>query len=61
MCVSGYISKKNMVGRSLSYFHFFSKISFIIFPDFNKKHNRCVVCPEAYNEKGSDSLDQLLN
>ena len=46
MCVSGYISKKIRVGRSLFKFLFYSKILFIFFPDFNKKHNRCIVCPK---------------
>ena len=41
MCVSGYISKK---------------IRVVIFPEFNKKHNKCIACPclpEVYNEKRS--------
>ena len=46
MCVSGYISKTVRVGRLLLNY-IFSKISFIILPDFNKKHNRCVVCSKG--------------
>ena len=39
-----------MVGRSL--LNFFSEILYIIFPDFNKKHNICVVCPKYILERG---------
>ena len=53
MCVSGYIFKKIGVGRSLLNY-FFSEIVLIIFPDFNKKHNRmrCIVCPKYTMKKG---------
>ena len=33
--------KKNRVGRSLFFFFFFF---FFYFPDFTKKHNKCVIC-----------------
>ena len=51
ICVFPVMSKKNRVGRSLLIF-FFSKILFIIFPDFNKKHSRCVVCPKYIIKRG---------
>ena len=46
--------QKNRVGRSLFIFIFF----IFIFPDFTKKHNRCVVfcLHEVYNEKVSFEL-----
>ena len=49
MCVSGYISKKIRVGRSLLIFFFF----FFISPDFTKKHNKCVVCMKYITKSGS--------
>ena len=51
MRVSEYIIKNIRVGRSLLNFYF-SKISFIIFPDVNKKHNRYVVCPKYIMKRG---------
>ena len=48
MGVSCYISKKNRVGRSLLIF-----FSFVFhFPDFTKKHNRCVVCTKYITKRG---------
>ena len=44
--------QKNRVGWSLLNFYFFSEILFIIFPDFNKKHNRCVVCSKYIMKRG---------
>ena len=38
--------------KKLGYFLFFSEILYIIFPDFNKKHNICVVCPKYLLERG---------
>ena len=52
MCVSGFVSKKIRVDRSLLNFYFFSKILFIIFPDLNKKHNRCIVYPKYIMKRG---------
>ena len=43
MCVSCYISKQIRVGRSLLIF---------FFPDFTKKHNRCVVCTKYITKRG---------
>ena len=37
MCVSGYISKK---------------IRVVIFPEFNKKHNKCIACPKYIMKRG---------
>ena len=51
MCVSGYISKQIRVVTKVA-FNFFSKILFIIFPDFNKKHNRCIVFPKYIMKRG---------
>ena len=46
--------QKFRVGRSLlNFLFFFPKILFIIFPDFNKKHNRYVVCPKYIMKRGS--------
>ena len=40
-------------GRWVTFkFLFFSQILFIIFPDFNKKHNRCVVCSKYLLKRG---------
>ena len=47
MCVSGYISKKIRVGRSLLIFFLIS-----IFPDFTKKHNISVVCTKYITKRG---------
>ena len=47
MCVSCYISKKKRVGRSLFIFFYF-----FFFPDFTKKHNKCVVCMKYITKKG---------
>ena len=44
LCGSRYIAKKIRAGRSLLKKK--SKNLFIVFPDFNKKHNRCLVCPK---------------
>ena len=44
MCVSGYVSKKNRVGRSLLFFFFF--------PDFTKKYNICFVCTKYITKRG---------
>ena len=52
MCVSCYISKKIRVGRSLLIFFFFFFFFFFIFPDFTKKHNRCVVCTKYITKSG---------
>ena len=50
MCVSCYISKKIRVGRSLLIF--FLLLFFFIFPDFTKKHNRCVACTKYITKRG---------
>ena len=44
MCVSCYISKKIRVGRSLLIFFFF--------PNFTKKHNKCVVFMKYITKRG---------
>ena len=51
MCVSCYISKKIRVGRSLLIFFYF-KFLFFIFPNFTKKHNKCVVCMKYITKRG---------
>ena len=51
MCVSCYILKKIRVGRSLLIFFYF-KFLFFIFPDFTKKHNKCVVCMKYITKRG---------
>ena len=51
MCVSCYISKKIRVGRSLLIFFYF-KFLFFIFPNFTKKHNKCVVCMKYITKIG---------
>ena len=51
MCVSCYISKQIRVGRSLLIIFFF--IFFFIFPDFTKKHDRCVVCTKCITKRVS--------
>ena len=43
--------KKNRVGRSLLIFYFFLFL-FFIFPDFSKKHNKCVVCMKHITKRG---------
>ena len=48
MCVSGYISKNIRVGWLL----FFFQNVVIIFPDINKKHKNCVVCPKHILKRG---------
>ena len=51
MCVSCYIAKKIRVGRSLLIFFYF-KFLFFIFPNFTKKHNKCVVCMKYITKRG---------
>ena len=56
MCVSGYISKKIRVGR-LVLKKKKSKILFIIFPNFNKKHKCfCLLYVYMYSHKASQKL-----
>ena len=49
ICVFPVTSPKNRVGRSLLLFFF---IIFFIFPDFTKKHNKCVVCMKYIMKRG---------
>ena len=52
ICVFPVTSKKKIrVGRSLLIFFFF-KFLFFIFPDFTKKHNKCVVCMKYITKRG---------